>query len=280
MTPRLAIITVVYNNYDVLKDFFVSLEKQTNQNFHVFIADLSTKREVIPSGKVPFSLVECTNLGYAFGVNMGINYAIKEGLDHFCVINDDVFFKKDFVENIHHSFSVYASSLIGGKIYYAPGFEYHKERYTTADLGNVLWYAGGTVDWSHAITHHKGVDEVDRGQYNAPEDTEFITGCLMCFDKTVIDKIGMWDSNYFLYYEDADYSERARRAGITLRYDPKLVIWHKNAQSTDGAGSEIHQKYQERARNRYAFKYAPVRTKFHVLKNYFLKKFGFTNSAK
>jgi hypothetical protein len=280
MTPRLAIITVVYNNYDVLKDFFISLEKQTNQNFRVFIADLSTKREVIGSQKVPFSLIDCTNLGYAFGVNMGINHAIKEGMDHFCIINDDVYFKKDFVENILHSFSVYASSLIGGKIYYAPGYEYHKDRYTLSEKGNVLWYAGGTVDWNHAITTHRGVDEVDHGQYNTPEDTGFITGCFMCFDKVVVDKIGNWDTSYFLYYEDADYSERARRAGIPLRYDPTIILWHKNAQSTDGAGSLIHQKYQESSRKKYALKYAPVRTKLHILKNYFLKKLGFTNSAK
>src|SRR3989344_7737940 len=179
MSPRLGIITVVYNNYDVLKDFFASLEKQTNKNFHVFIADLSTKREVIRTNKIPFSLIECTNLGYAFGVNMGINHAIKEGMDHFCVINDDVFFKNDLVENIHKSFNVYASSLIGGKIYYAHGYEYHKEKYNSEDLGHVLWYAGGKVDWNHAITNHRGVDEVDHGQYDRPEDTDFITGCFM-----------------------------------------------------------------------------------------------------
>ncbi len=280
MAPRLAIITVVYNNYEVLKDFFNSLEKQTDQNFHVFIADLSTKREVVKSTGIPFSLVECTNLGYAFGVNMGINYAIKEGMDQFCVINDDVFFKKDFVENIHHSFNVYASSLIGGKIYYAPGYEYHKDKYKPTDQGNVLWYAGGIVDWKHSLTYHRGVDEVDHGQYNTPEDTEFITGCFMCFDKNVIDKIGLWDTNYFLYYEDADYSQRAKRAGISLRYDPNLMLWHKNAQSTDGAGSQIHQKYQEKSRTQFALKYAPVRTKFHILKNYFLSKFSFRSPAK
>lgn len=272
MVAKLAIITVVYNNYEVLKDFFASLEKQTNQNFHVFIADLSTKREVINSPKVPFSLVECTNLGYAFGVNMGINSAIKDGLDHFCVINNDVYFKKDFVENIYNSFRAYPSSLIGGKIYYAAGFEYHKEKYQLDDQGKVLWYAGGISDWDNALTKHRGVDEIDHGQYDTPEDTEFITGCFMCFDKTVFEKVGLWDTNYFLYYEDADYSERAKCAGISLRYDPKLILWHKNAQSTDGAGSAVHQKYQEKSRFRFALKYAPFRTKLHIIWNSLTKR--------
>ena len=92
----------------------------------------------------------------------------------------------------------------------------------------------------------------------------------MCFDSEVVDKIGFWDEKYFLYYEDADYCERAKKHNIKLWYDPSIVIWHKNAQSTDGSGSVTHQKYQKKAQMRFALKYAPLRTKLHVLKNFLL----------
>ncbi len=268
---KIAIITVVYNNYTVIEDFMKSLQSQTNKDWELFIADLSDKKQPIQGYDIPFTVINGKNKGYAHGVNLGIKEAIKKNITRYVVINSDVFFKKVFIEEIQKSLNEYPNTLIGGKIYYAPGYEFHKDRYTKSDEGNVIWYAGGTVDWNHALTFHTGVDEVDKGQFNKIKETGFITGCLTCFDKNVVDRIGFWDEEYFLYYEDSDYSERAKRAGIKLIYNPDIVLWHKNAQSTGGSGSNIHQKYQEKARLRYAVKYAPLRTKLHVIKNYYFK---------
>lgn len=159
----------------------------------------------------------------------------------------------------------------GGKIYYADGFEYHKE-YAKNDLGNVIWFAGGKIDWNHVITSHVGVDEVDEGQFNEEKEVDFLTGCMMFFDKAALDVVGFWDESYFLYYEDADWSVRAKKAGIRLVYTPRVTLWHKNAQSTDGAGSSIHTKYQEKNRVKFGLAYAPLRTKLHLLKNLFWHK--------
>lgn len=270
MSDHIAIITVVYKNYTVLEDFLSSLEKQTSKKFHLYIADTSPEPKKIKF-KLPFTVIPTDNKGYAHGINVGIRAALEDGYAKFCAINSDTFFKEDFIlsllQSIHHN----PSSLIGGKIYYAPGYEYHKTRYSPEQTGSILWYAGGIVDWKHAITKHRGVDEIDLGQYDQQEKTEFITGCCMAFDKDVIDLVGFWDSSYFLYYEDADFCERAKRNGIDLVYDPSIILWHKNAQSTGGAGSLLHQRIQKNAHLRFALKYAPWRTSLHIIKNYFLR---------
>ncbi len=275
MDDKIALISVVYNNYSVLQDFFSSLAKQTNQNFHLFLVDLSQKKQPINSSAVSnhqLTLISGNNLGYAYGVNLGLKQAVEAGFKNFCILNNDIFFKENFTNAVSASLLHHPSSLLGGKIYYAPGFEYHKGRYQKTDLGKVLWYAGGSVDWANALTPHRGVDQVDNNQYNQLEPTEFINGCLMGFDKQVIDKVGFWDEKYFLYFEDADFCERAKRAGIKLYYDPAIVIWHKNAQSTGGSGSRLHQYYQKKSQLRFGLAYAPLKTKLHLLKNYFLKR--------
>lgn len=272
MLHRLAIITVVYQNYSILKDFLESLKKQKNKNFHLFLVDLSDEKKPIDGNDLPMRILTSKNLGYAYGVNIGLKKALAEGFDFFCVVNDDIYFNNDFVDKVIKSITYHPSSIIGGKIYYAPGYEFHKDRYSKNDLGKVLWYAGGTVDWNHALTPHRGVDEVDNGQYDKLEKTDFVNGALMGFDKTVIDKVGFWEESYFLYFEDSDFCQRAKRKNISLWYDPKIVIWHKNAQSTGGSGSKIHQKYQEKSRLRFGLKYAPWRTKLHLLKNYLLRR--------
>lgn len=263
----LAVITVVYQNYKVLKDFFTSLKKQTNKNFKLFISDLSETKKQIKADGVEFLVISGQNKGYAHGVNVGLKKAIELGFTNFLIINNDTYFQEDFVEKVITSLKNNPGSIVGGKIYYAQGYEYHKDRYNQKDLGKVLWFAGGYVDWQNVITPHIGVDEVDNGKYDNKVQTDFLTATLMVFDKNVLSKVGFWEESYFLYYEDADYSERAKRKGVGLIYDPQIVIWHKVSQSTGGSGSKMHQKYQGKNRIKFGLKYAPYKTKFHLIKN-------------
>jgi GT2 family glycosyltransferase len=217
--------------------------------------------------------MKAENHGYADAVNVGIAEAIEEGYTSFCIMNDDTYFENNFVQNILESLEKHPGSIVGGKIYYAPGFEYHKSRYSKDELGKVFWFAGGEMDWNNAYTKHIGVDEVDKGQYDTVKEVTFNTGCLMCYDKIVYDKVGEWNPNYFMFYEDADFSARATRAGVRIYYDPSIVLWHKSGQSSEGsAGSAFHRKYQEKNRVIFGLKFAPWRTKLHLVKNFLLEK--------
>ncbi len=263
---KLAIITVNYKNYSDTEDFIASFSKQTNKNYHIYVVDVTPHPEPF-SEYTNVTRVHAENRGYAFGLNTGYTLALQDGFTNFVFINNDVLVAQDFVERAHITIGAHPSSLIGGKIYYAKGYEYHKNRYAKNEEGHVLWYAGGIMDWANAFTIHRGVDEVDRGQYDNFEETAFVTGCLMCFDTALVEKVGMMDDRYFLYYEDADWCARIAKAGLHMYYDPSLVIYHKNSQSTDGAGSKLHIEYQNKNRMTFGLKYAPLRTKLHLLKN-------------
>ncbi len=268
MNKGLAIIAVVFENYEVIRDFFASLEKQSTSDFHLFIVDLSIHKKPLPIPSFPHTLLSSENKGYAHGVNKGIQAGIENDYRFFCVINDDTYFEDSFVQNVLQSLNIHPTTIIGGKIYYASGYEYHKDRYSRDEKGKVIWYAGGVNDWENSLTLHRGVDEVDKEQYNSCGETEFVTGCCMCFDKSVVEKVGWWDESYFLYFEDADYCERAKHKGVHLYYDPLIQLWHKNAQSTSGSGSSLHIKYQRKNLLKFGLKYAPLKTKLHLLKNY------------
>jgi len=273
INKKIGIVTVNYNQYQQTKEFLESLNliKKAN-DIWVYIADLSLKKESINTQNYQFPVIfeKKENKGYAFGVNCGIKFFLKKKIEKFCVVNNDIVFDQNFLIEVKKTFE--KVDVFGGKIYYAQSFEYHKNRYQKKDLGKVLWYAGGGFDWQNALTFHLGVDEVDQGQYDKFQETEFITGCLFCFNKKIVEKVGFWDEGYFLYFEDADYCVRAVKKGFSLYYNPKIIIWHKNAQSTGGAGSEIHQKYQRKNRLIFGLKYAPFRTKFHLVLNYLFGK--------
>ncbi|MCX7955572.1 MAG: glycosyltransferase family 2 protein [Patescibacteria group bacterium] len=269
----IGLITVNYNQYKLTYEFLESLKTVKGaKNIAVYIADISSKKEDFKISKYPMKVVlkQLLNKGYAYSINEGIKYFINKNIKQFCAINNDIYFDKNFYLEAEKTFE--KADIFGGKIYYAPGYEYHKNRYKKKDLGKVFWYAGGSIDWNHVYCHHRGVDEVDKGQYDNFEKTDFITGCMLFFNKKVIEKIGFWDEKYFLYFEDTDFCERAKRAGFSLYYNPKIIIYHKVSQSTGGSGSSIHQRYQEKNKVIFGLKYAPLKTKIHLLKNYVFKK--------
>lgn len=268
---KIAVIATNYENYTVTQEFIDSFEGQTSKNYKIFIADNSEKRRQFKKQE-NLVILPGKNRGFASGVNRCLLRAKAEGFSYFMVIGNDTEVSDNLIEQAIKSLKQHPNSIIGGKIYYYPNFEFHKEKYSKNEIGRVIWYAGGSIDWKNMFISHRGVDNVDHGQYDQFEQTDFVTGCLMCFDKSVLDTVGNWDEAYFLYFEDTDFSERAKRRGASLYYDPTLIIWHKNAQSSGGSGSNLQKKYQEKGRLRFAIKYAPLRTTVHLIKNLFLKR--------
>ncbi len=207
------------------------------------------------------------NLGFSGGHNVGIKYALENGADYVVVLNNDVLLDKNLVKNLIASAQNDSSAgVISPKIYFAPNFEFHKDRYTKEDLGKVIWYAGGKMDWENLIGEHEGVDEVDKGQFEKRKKTDFASGCCMLIKKEVFGKTGYFDERYFLYYEDNDFSQRAKNLGYKIIYEPKAILWHKNAGSVGGSGSALQDYYITRNRLLFGMAYAGLRTKIALLK--------------
>ncbi len=201
------------------------------------------------------------NLGFAGGNNVGIRRALERGAEFVWLLNNDTIVDKNAVSALVDACKDPCVGIAGSKIYFAPGSEFHKERYQKPEQGKVLWYAGGLIDWQNMYASHRGVNEVDKGQYDKTEETLFVTGCSMMVKKEVFEKIGLLDEKFFAYLEDLDFCLRAKQEGYTLLYEPKSKLWHKNAGSS-GVGSGLHQYYMTRNRFLVGMRYASLRTKF------------------
>ncbi|MBI2028375.1 MAG: glycosyltransferase family 2 protein [Candidatus Levybacteria bacterium] len=246
--------------------------KNRNFNLTLIVVDNGSKETCdIKSGfvaNIPIVVIKNEkNLGFSGGHNVGIRYALDNGADYILTLNNDTYVDRNFLDELLRVIEKDENiGIVVPKIYFASGFEFHKERYEKNELGKVFWYAGGEMDWSNIIGHHKGVDEVDHGQYNKAEETELATGCCMMVKKEVFEKVGKFDEKYFLYYEDSDLSIRCRRKGFRIFYVPKSVIFHKNAGSAGGSGSKLQDYYITRNRLVFGRKYAPMRAKIALFK--------------
>ncbi len=276
---HISIILVNYNADELTKDCLRSLQNLTAKNFryHILVVDNGSQ---VPL-KLPRSLQSDhvqvirseSNLGFTGGNNLGITYAVERyNSEYICLLNNDTTVDANFLQHLYDRLD---GQVIGGmvcpKIYFSKGFEYHSEAYPKSELGNVLWYAGGSIDWPNLIAFHRGVDEIDRGQFDKQLTSDFCTGACVLISREVLETIGLFDERLFLYFEDTDLSIRAKKKGYQLLFEPNAVIWHKNAGSSGGAGSVLHQYYQTRNRIFFGLKHGSDRVRLTVAR-FVLKK--------
>lgn len=206
------------------------------------------------------------NLGFAGGNNVGLRLALEEGMDFALVLNNDTVVGRELlIELLKVAREYKDTGVLSPKIYFAPGFEFHRDRYQKQELGSIIWYAGGLIDWDNVYGSNRGVDEFDKEQYDMVEDSDFATGACMLIKSEVLETTGFFDENYFMYLEDLDFCWRAKQAGWRVLYAPPAHLWHKVAQSS-GIGSKLNDYYITRNRLLFGMRYAPLRTKFALLR--------------
>ncbi len=270
---KIAIVVLNYKGLNETLECLESLRRCAKGNYDVQIVVVENgsgdgSAEALANVKDIHLLVNDENLGFSGGMNSGIKYALKRNADFVVILNNDTIAEKSLITSLAKS-AQYAD-IVAPKIYFAAGFEFHKARYKKADLGKVIWYAGGYIDWQNILGRHIGVDQVDRGQFASSKEIDFATGACMLIKEEVFQKIGFLDDKYFLYLEDMDFCVRAKKAGFKIAFSPKAILWHKNAISSGGSGSKIQDYYITRNRLLFAFKYAKPRTKIAVLKQIIL----------
>ncbi|MBD3250096.1 MAG: glycosyltransferase [Candidatus Pacebacteria bacterium] len=294
LKPLIAVIIVNYNTQQLTRDCLSSLFKIQADSFEyqtIVVDNGSLDNFSIPKkwGKKPVEVIRTeANLGFTGGNNLGISHAVKEyNPDYFLLLNSDTEVRPDFLEKLYQFINQdEETGIVSSKIYFYPGKEYHRDSYQSNQQGQVLWYAGGVIDWSNLVGFHRGVDEVDRGQFDpfgqlealdpnfSFDETDFATGCSMLVRREVVEKVGILDKKYFLYLEDVDLCMRAKQDGFSVKFCPESIVWHINAGSSQGAGSELQQYYLTRNKLLFFFKYGTFRvrlTTFRLMVNKLLR---------
>jgi len=224
--PMVYIIILTWNGRKDTLDCLRSFKTVEYPNYRIILVDNASVDGTVDAVRKEFPgvdiIVNPTNLRFAGGNNVGMRKAVMGGADYILLLNNDTLVDKDFlIKMMDTALSDDMIGMVGSKIYYND-----KRRY--------LWYAGGKIEWWKGWISHRGVHELDRGQYDHRCETDYITGCCLLVKRDVVDDIGFLDESYYIYGEDADWCIRARRAGYKLLYEPGSVIWHKLSVSSGG----------------------------------------------
>lgn len=221
---------IEYNNYEIV---IVDNDSPDN-SFDILNEKLGHKHHIMSSGK---------NGGFAYGNNVGINFAMDNGADYVLLINNDTTVEKDFLKELVKALEEdEAYGMSTGLI-----LNYYDK--------SEVWFAGGEINWDRFYGYHLNEDDnVNNISLNEREIT-FATGCLMLIKREVIDKVGCLPEEYFMYYEDVDYCAKLQEEGYKIIYNPKSVIYHKISAASGEAESPFAIKWNTKNRIRFMKKY-------------------------
>ena len=152
-----------------------------------------------------------SNRGFAAANNLGLaELAGDPAITHFLLLNNDATVHPGFLGQIALAIAAAPGAGIVGPTIYVTG--------RPAEV----WYAGGHFVPLRALVVHDTA--VPHG--SAPVATEFVTGCAMLIARRAWETLGPLPECYFIYLEDAEYSWRARDAGLPVLYAPHAVAYH------------------------------------------------------
>lgn len=237
------IVLVNYRNPNVTVDCIESLKKTGIPLEHIVVVDNNSpdnSLDVLSSVKGITLISSEVNGGFSYGNNLGIKYAMEHNCSSVILLNNDTVVEKDFFAQIFHGDGY---SVNVPKIYY----------YSNPDI---LWYAGGKIDFKRGRQVHFGENVKDGDEFFKEQDVDYASGCCMMIPRKVLEKVGLLAEEYFMYWEDMDYSLRLKEAGIKIHYLPNAKVWHKVGMS-GGSESEMAIYYSNRNRfflmNKYKF---------------------------
>ncbi len=227
---RPALVYIVTLNWNRCADTLELLEscgRQTYANCRMLVVDNASTDGSPEALAARFPAVEQVrnprNLGFAGGMNSGMRTALARGAEYIFVANNDTTLAPDCIAQLVSAAQTYNADIVAPAIYYA-------------EPPDRLWSLGGQrrqltleIRQCHQDAEHERREE--------PFAVDFVTGCGMLVHRSCLERVGLFDEHFFMYYEDADFCLRAQRAGARMYIVPRARMWHKVAVSSGGSDS-------------------------------------------
>jgi GT2 family glycosyltransferase len=172
------------------------------------------------------------NLGFAGGMNAGLERALAGGAEAVWLLNNDAFPDPGCLAALTAALTADPSLGAVSPLLYDDAGEQH---------------AGARFDWRQATNHTFTATQ----QPDPLGPDHWLTGTALLVRADALRRVGGFDPRYFAYWEDVDLCFRLTAAGYRLRAVPKARCRHLGSASTGGKGSPVSEYLM--ARNRWRF---------------------------
>lgn len=253
-------ILVIILNYNGLNDTIECVNSllQSNQNdiIDILIIDNGSRIDECSVLNEMFPFVKTIRfnegVGFSGGCNFGFRFAKEKGYEYVLILGNDTIIEKDMICKLLEADN--GKSLCVPKMYYY-------------DDPQVIWCGGGWISRAKGNGYNKdtGRKDMNSKSIEAPQKCTFGNGTCMLISTSIFDIVGLFDEDFFIYYEDTDFCLRSIKNGVDIIYVPNAKIWHKVSKSTGGDESFLSVYYTTRNRLLFIHKHRDYFTPLAVL---------------
>jgi GT2 family glycosyltransferase len=211
---KVSVVIPNWNGEGLLKNCLPSLKKQTLKKFETIIIDNGSTDGSVKYIEKHFPEMRVIKLKQNIGFSPAVNIAVKQTQGEFIVlVNNDTKLDPNFLKYLVKAAQVHPEAgFVTGKM-----LQFFDPKRIDA--------AGDYID---AVGHGNniGFGQPDGLEFNTPGYVFLVSGGGSLFREKVFEEVGLFDDDYFAYFEDADLCLRAQMQGFKGWYEPKAVIYH------------------------------------------------------
>lgn len=221
-----SVIIVNFNTRDYLVGCLRSVFEQTkNVSFEVIVIDNASSDDSVQVVKYNYPKVTVIESDRNLGFGAANNRAFDEAKGKY------VFFLNPDTVLMNDAVSILAAYLDANA--------------SVALCGGNLFTAGGTPNGSYSLDVHSRLRELcialnirytgNKEHFNTGESKKVgtICGADMMIKRTVFERVGRFNEQFFMYYEEPDLCSRIQKAGFEVHSVPKANIIHFEGASTN-----------------------------------------------
>ncbi len=219
------VIILAWNHKDDTIEALQSIIRDEYGNKKIVVIDNASTDGTFNTIQKEFKDVEVIrsekNLGVSGGYNLGIDYAISQGADYILIANNDIVTDPKMISQLVITLE---NNPIAGiampKIYHYFG---NQRR---------LWCTGAHWRKFPPTIKMSNYNRLDWQMGSKPIPIDFAPSCVLLLNKQMVETIGKFDTSFFFYFDDWDFSKRSRLAGYEILFVPEAIMWHKVSMST------------------------------------------------
>ncbi len=252
MPNRATVVVPTLHADEPLQACLRSLETQTIRDFDIIVVDNSGKR-LVPPDAASRVIYNEQNAGFGAAVNQAIR---ASDTPFIATLNDDAVAQPQWLESM-------LSAM--------------EQRYEIGMCASQVRLDADHLDSAGMLICRDGSSK-QRGHLDPPsaysraQEVLLPSASAALYRRDMLDEIGLFDEDFFLYCEDTDLGLRARWAAWECRYVPDAVVEHRYSHSA-GKASRLKAYYVERNRLYVIFKNFPLdsllRVPFYATARYF-----------
>lgn len=213
MNERQTLVVILnFHGETVLVPCLRSVLAVCGRQDQVMVIDQGGEQSLMERVRALFPQVRVTvaesNRGFAGGMNRGLRRALEEQFESVWLLNNDTLVAPGALAALQEAARA------------RPGVQAFSPVIRTCT--GTVWFAGGRINYGRMRVEHSQTvaDTVN------PFETQFLTGCALFLPSATLQRAGLLDERYFLYYEDAEYSRRIQSLGGALWVVPGAAVIH------------------------------------------------------